>query len=200
MSSTISFDAPEEISGGGNFLTEPGSYHLLIKDIRAGQNGSDDMVDGIWTELEVLAGEHAGKKITMTLYNGNISHKDSGEFARKKQAAFLIAANILTPAQLGQKVSIDVSQGNGHQVCCVLELGQPSAKTGKRYLEIHYTDVFHVDDPRAEKIAKDADGLALIDAQFRRAADFFAPLVAKKTPANGSAKSTSAKQDDFSDL
>lgn len=177
MANVFTMDAPEEIGGAGNFMTEPGAFHFLVTDIRAGEDRRGEILNGFSVELQARTGNEIGKTLNLKLRNGELTHKDGGEMCRKKQAAFLIAANVITPDQLGQKgVQVDLDKAKHQQICAELELGDPSESTGKRYLDVRFTNFYHVDDPRAKSIPKAADELALIPADRRRKPEFFEKL------------------------
>lgn len=195
MSNEFVMDMPEDVaSGGGNFLTKPGAFHFIVTDIRAGQMHNGDMLDGFSVELQARSGEETGKSVNVNLRNGQLTHKDGGEMCRKKQAAFLIAANVIQPSQLGQRgVKIDLDVARGQQMCAELELGDPDAK-GRRWLDVRFSNMYHVDDPRAANIQKCDEELSLIPSNLRHPPEFFESLVAKK------AKPKPASEDDFAGL
>src|SRR6056297_3752229 len=138
MARALETSTPEElIEGNVDRLEAEGTFHFLILLMKDQEMAyTDDRVDGYSAQLQVLEGEHAGKSLGITLYDGNASHKDSGAFARKKQTAFFIAANLLTPQQMGQSITIDETQGAGAQVIAKIKYGKENDKTGKRYLDI----------------------------------------------------------------
>lgn len=190
MSSVFAMDVPEEIGGASDYMTEPGAFHFLVTDIRNGKKRNGDILSGFSVELEAVTGNEKGKKVNLDLRNGELSHKDHGEMCRRKQAAFLIAANVISPTQLGQKgVKVDLESARGAQLCAELELGEPSATTGRRYLDIRFANFYHLDDPRAEKIAKDAMAMEIIPASLRRKAEYFDSIAGNKTQKSKSALS-----------
>jgi len=170
-------------TGGGNFLTTPGKFHALIQHAEENAMRGEKMVKGFMLELQVvLPAELAGQTHKLYLGNPDPSHKDGGAFSLKKQVAALIATNVVTPSDLGKKgVDIDPAKAHDMQVCIELELGKPSEKDGKRYLDMAYANIYHVDDPRAKSYPKDADTLAMIPAEYRCGEAFFAPLMQKPT-------------------
>lgn len=182
MTRTIGVKAGD-VGSGGDFLTEPGSYHLIVEDVKDGELPNGDAFHGMAVITRVAAGDLADKKFNLVLYDGDESHKDRGAFAFRKQAAFLIAANVLSPAELsGDEVGYDEQQAIGSDIIVTLELGKPN-RDGKQFLDVRFADIFHVDDPRVAKIS----GLAISDEQLKAIPDgrrhkpeYFEPLFGKK--------------------
>lgn len=179
----LALDLPtaEDMNSGGTYLTTPGKYHCLVVHAEENPTRNDKLVKGFLLELAVQnAGEQQGLTFKAYFANGDPAHKDGGAFALKKQVAALIAANVVTPADLGKAgVEVDVEKAKDSQVLVELALGQPDARTGKQYLDIAYANIFHVDDPRAKAFPKDANTLELIPKAHRRDEGFFAPLMVK---------------------
>ncbi len=174
-------------SGGGNFMRdEAGKYHMVVIHAEENAMRGEKMVKGFMLELSVQApAEHATKTFKMYFQNPDPSFKDGGAFALKKQVAALIAANVIAPSDLGKKgLQIDISKAANQQLLVNLELGKPSQTDGKRYLDLAFSDIYHVDDPRAKSYPREKDLLELIPAEVRREEAFFAPLLtqSKKAP------------------
>lgn len=187
MSDDFEFDAPEEVSGGGNFLAVPGTYHFQVNNVRNGQGPKGNSIAGFTAEMTVLAGTDESQKdhtINLTFFNGNLNHKDQGEFARKKQAAFFIAANAMDPNTLGQKgMKVDLSKAVGAQVIATLELDDQASAEGKTFLRLAYANIYHVDDPRAKAFPRMQAAIDLIPQQLRRPESFFEKLLTSKPKA-----------------
>lgn len=199
------FDMPsqEDMATGGNYLDEPGTYHLQIThvDEQPTSKGST-AIDGFRIELSVVEGPQKDKETDIIFFNPKQSSKDQGKWARNKQAAFLIAAGLVTEQQLGQRVEIDLKAAEGRQVIAELELGQADAK-GKRFLELAWANIYHVDDPRVATAAKNAAALGLIPKSLRRDPASFATAKKDGAGSNGSATSptsTTEISDDLGDL
>ena len=197
MGRTVDTSSSEEmLDNSGDRLETPGSYHfmvLLMKDQEMAY--SDDHVDGYSAQLQVIHGEHAGKTMGVTLYDPNASNKDGGAFLRKKQTSFFIAANLMTPAQIGTSVEIDETQAAGAQLIATTKLGQVSEKTGKQYLEIDGLKNYHVDDPRAKDVPKNREELAAINEAYRRLDPAFFEPIMPKAPGKGGGGSSGPKVD-----
>jgi hypothetical protein len=179
-------EMPDEMGGGGNFLTEPGAYHCAVTQVLEGTGPKGGIIDGFTVGLDMLAGTVSGqehKVFNLTLFNARLDQSDGGKkWARLKQAAFVIAANVVTPAQLGQRVSVDLQKAVGQQVVIKLE-----QQEGKEYLDLSYADIWHVDDPHCEKVPKNTAAIAMIPAAMRHEKAWFDQLKPKKTAgANGS--------------
>ena len=58
---SFSFDAPETTTGEGGGLSEPGTYHVVINDVREGESTKGKPIDGLTITVEVLAGTVGGQ-------------------------------------------------------------------------------------------------------------------------------------------
>lgn len=169
----------EDLNSGGNFLNTPGKYHGAIMHAEENPTRNDKLVKGFMFEVAVQnQGEHCGNTIKLYFQNGDPTHKDGGAFKTKCQVSALIAANVITPSDLGKQVEIDPAKALNHQVCFAIALGKPDEK-GRQWPELDFANIFHIDDPRAKSYPKDAEALAIIPKEFRRDEAFFAPLMAK---------------------
>lgn len=196
----MEWEAPEQEEmqqDGGNFLSQPGIYHAIITAVYEElappkRDGTQKPIEGFSAAFDILAGTVAGqegKTINLTFFNGKLNSKDQGKFARKKQAAFLIASNVITPADLGQKIKIDLAKANGQQVVMKLEKDDENSTSDKTYLQLSYADIWHVDDPRCAAHPKKQEALTLIPPEHRRDAKYFESLV---RTSNGSSSNGSA--------
>ena len=183
---SFDFDAPEDVGGSGKFLNEPGTYHLAVMKVHEGQMPEGKPIAGFCVTLSVLTGTVEGqgeKELNLTFFNGKLDSKDKGEFARKKQAAFLIATGLMTPAQLGQRVlRIDLACAEGRQVIATLEHDNRDG-ADKKFLQLAFANIFHPDDPRAAGFPKNAEALSLLPRDQRHPAEYFAPLAKKPASA-----------------
>jgi len=204
----MNFEAPEDIQGdGGNYLTEPGTYHVVITAVKDGLGPKGGAIDGFTFEMDVLAGTAdgcSGKTHTECLFAPNLTKsEDNQTMSKRKLAAFFIATGVMTPDQLGKAVSIDVKKAEGAQLLIKLERQMlKNESTGKydvptKFLQISYSDMFHVDDPAVKDVPKNKDALGMIDKIDRHDESWFA-FKAKK----GSAKKemVAASTSDFDDL
>lgn len=182
---SFSMEAPEDLGAPSDYMHEPGTFHFVVSDIREGKMANGEMLrnGGFSVELTARTGNEVDKKINLNFNNGDLTHKDKGEFARRKQASFLVASNLITPDQLGKRIDVELKNAIGHQVVAELELEEPNDK-GKQYLNLRFSNIFHVDDPRVS-VAKSEPDLKMIPEQFRRKPEFFDALL-KKPSSNGS--------------
>jgi hypothetical protein len=188
-----SFVAPEsadDLGGESTHLEAEGIYHFLVKDVFDGYmaNGKTQIKNGgIGVKLEVCHGEHVGKTVGLNFIDPNAGHKDGGKSAAVKQSAFCIATNLLTPDQInGQMVSYDEQEARGHQVVAEVRYPIEDGKKkvddkGKSYLELHWSNIYHVDDPRTAKVDKNQAMIGLIPSQFRRLNEaYFTPIIGQR--------------------
>lgn len=191
------FDAPDQDDmqqGASNYLEAPGIYHAMVTAVYEGTqppkaNGEAKVMDGFSCTLDILAGTvkgQDGKIANLRFWNPKLTSKDGGKFARKKQAAFLIATGVIAPDQLGKRVSVDLKNAAGQQVVLKLELGEKSDE-GKQYLDLAFTDIWHIDDPRAAACPKDEKAVGLIPKEMRRSAEYFAAIAGEKKSSSGNA-------------
>ena len=188
---SFDFESPEEVHGeDGKWCKEPGTYHFTVANILEGQTEKGTPIDGFTVKLEALAGGTVegcqGQQHTETVFAPNLSQsEESQSMAKRKLAAFFIACDLMTPEQLGKPVQIELEQAVGRQL--VAELAKRYDKdetTGKytketKYLQFHYANIYHVDDPDVKDIPKNADAIGLIGKEHRHDEEYFAPLKKK---------------------
>ena len=194
-----SMETPEasDMAGGGR-LDVPGKYHLLVEDIVDGIETKNDVLPGLSVRMKVLEGDQKDMIVSLSLLDGNLSHSDGGLFCRKKQSAFLVAANVLTPAQLnGANVDYDEEIARTQQIVAEFEFGKKDGEVTE-YLDWKYCNIYHVDDPRAAKVPKSKEDLEMIPTEFRHDAKYFESLTGRSSKASSGSKKL--KDSDFSDL
>jgi hypothetical protein len=147
-----------------------------------------------------LAGTVEGQKDKTTnlcLFSPDMSKSQSSqEWSRKKQTAFVVATGLLDVGKLGQRVEIDLTKAEGRQI--VLTFNE-NEHEGKKNIELAYANIFHVDDPRAEKFPKDKAALDIIPKALRKSKEYFEPLL-KKSSNGKSQPSSRLSNDDLNDL
>lgn len=197
----MDFEAPEDISNDGNYINEPGTYHIVVTEICEGESIKGNPIDGFTFGFDVLAGTTencAGKSGSQSLFAPNLTGTDKQQLlAKKKLAAFFIATGVLLPEQLGKSVKINVPAAVGQQLILTLSRKMEKDDNGNytvetKLLEINYSDIFHVDDPAAKSYPKSEDALGMIDAKDRHKPGWFAfkakggsrptPVAAKTEP------------------
>lgn len=173
----------EMAESGGAMIEKEGKYHLFVEICEDGQIvGTDTAIDGFGVKASCLAGPDEPKKtINIVLRDGKLNDKDGGKMGRKIQSAFFVATNVLTPAQLnGGSVEIDEQLAVGQQFMAELKFGKE--KEGKKYLQIAWAEIYHVDDPRVKNWPKNADALAVIDAKYRKTPEYFTSMISDAKP------------------
>ncbi len=175
---TLGFNAPSDAgASGGNFLSEPGTYHCQVNGLKH-ENGK------VIAELAVITGTVEGqgdKTCNISFWDGKLTDKDDGNFARVKQARLFIACDLMTPAQLGGQVNIELEKAEGRQLIIKLEKN----KNDDRYLEVAGASVWHIDDPSAASYPKSAEALQLItDKKLRHDEAYFEPLKKRSSKSN----------------
>ena len=174
---SFQFDQPDEFPAESNFLKAPGTYHMSVLDI-ATEDKDGKLIEGFRVNMEVLDGTEKdkdgnctekGKTHQLTFFNGKLSHKDGGQFARRKQGAFFVAASIINqshiPALLARQLGgLDLASGVASQLVVTLDERESD---GKKYLDVHFTDIWHVDDPAAAAFPKSEAALSILPASRR---------------------------------
>jgi hypothetical protein len=202
------FDLPEDLDNeGGKYLSEPGTYHLVIEQVNEGTGPNGKAIDGFSLECRVMAGtvaEQEGRGTTLTFWQPNLTGSEESQKATKRQnAALFVACNQVDPTQLGKRASIDIGKLQGEHMIVTLERRMDKDElTGKytvpsKFLRINYASIYHVDDPDAAGFPKDAEALTTIDRAKRRPAEWFAFKSKKSAPAPKPKQETS---DDFDNL
>lgn len=173
----MKYRAPETAdSGGGNWLTLPGTYHGVITHAEEDPtNGQGESLDGFRVTVQALEGTPRGddgkfadrdKTIDLMFWHPKLTDKNEGLFARQKQAKFFLATGLMSEDQLGAEIDIDLEDAVGRQVVFTLE--ETEGKTGKKFLQLHFSDIWHVDDEKAAAYPKCQKSINLIPKQLRR--------------------------------
>lgn len=193
---SFEMEMPESTdTGGGNFLREPGTYHFACMEVdeQPTNKAGDKMLDGFRVVAEVLNGDTAGqegKSVELMFFKPKLTDKNNGEMAKKKQARFAIATGVLgAPKAAGEKVAVDLQQAVHRQFVATVSLDDREDDPKKRFLQLHFADIFHVDDPAVAKVPKSEAALKLLPAGLRRTAGSFGKPGDKK-PANGNGNGT----------
>lgn len=184
----------DDLSGGGagNFLSKPGIYHLLVTEAYEGTTPKGDMYEGVVLTCSALEGNvrdasdaftERDKTVNVRFRAPSMADKDGGTFALKVLSALALACDLVTPQQLGSELDVDFTKCRGKQVVMKIRQSDPNPSTGKQYLELSFSDVWHVDDPRTVGIPKSADHLGVVAKANRHDAAYFASVVEKKAAA-----------------
>ncbi len=192
----MEFNTPEEIGGDSKFLSEPGTYHFAVNKVAEGEGPKGGAIDGFSVHMQVLAGtteDQEKKEFTLTFFQPKLTASEKAQqISRQQIAAFLIATELISPADLGKAVSIDLSKADGMQLIATLSSNEYQGKTN---LQLHYSNIYHVDDPKAKSFPKNDGALSLLPTEKRKGESYFAPLSAKKKAAPAPAASALSNSD-----
>ena len=187
----MKYRAPETVdTGGGNWLTQPGTYHVVVTHAdEEPTNAKGEMMDGFRITCQALEGtvkDEAGKfterdkTVDIIFWNPKLTDKNEGLFARQKQGRFFLATGLLTEEQLGTEVEIKLENAVGRQI--VLTLDEQDGIGDRKFLQLHFADIWHIDDPAATSYPKCAKSLGLIPKPHRRDAKTFEKKNGGSTP------------------
>lgn len=199
-------DAPENFDQEGNGLREPGKYHCVVFGIEEDPTNRDGkLIDNavFRASLAVLDGTTPGqrdKQFDLIFFGPKLTSKDHGEMARKKIWFFAYA--IGCGEIVNGKMRLDFSQAASRQCCMEIEMQEREWKDEKGVIrksfdpQLHYCNVYHVDDPRVKDWPKDMVALGLRPAGERKKPEDFHAKQQQKTqrPENGTAGVTAPKQ------
>ena len=174
----MKYRAPETTdTGGGNWLTLPGTYHGVITHADEHPvNAKGESLDGFRITVQALEGtprDESGKfaerdrTVDLMFWHPKLTDKNEGMFARQKQAKFFLATGLMSEQQLGNEIDIDLEDAIGRQVIFTLE--EQEGKTGRSFLQLHFADIWHVDDPDTSSYPKCQKSISLIAKPLRRA-------------------------------
>ena len=190
----MEFETSEDFGGGdGSRLDQPGTYHCMVAEMFESTSTKGKPIDGFSAMLTVLAGttkDQEDKTYGLTLFSPDLSKNESSQkWSKRKQTAFVVAANAMDLSKMGQRVSIDLAQCHGHQIIIALANEEYQGETN---LRLSYANIYHVDDPRAAKFPKDAKSIGRIENPYRHDAAYFEPILKAKS---GDAKPKLSKSD-----
>lgn len=168
----MKWNSGSDFSTGG-FLREPGGYHFIVSNIEENPTKKGgQLIDNAAFRVtcEVQASTVPGtenKTAELLFFFPKPGGKNDGAFARKKIDRFFLAVNLMSEEDAGKEgLDIDLQKAMGRQFKCNLELRDGDGD--KKYLDIAFTDIFHVDDPAAKAIPANPEMLALIAPSLRR--------------------------------
>jgi len=180
----------ESTQGEGGSLSVAGSFHCVITEVLEGLTKKGKAIDGITVTFEVLDGTVqgcAGKSHTESFFLPTSQDNDKNSAMKlRKLTAMAIAGGVMLPKQLGQEIDIPFAEMADRQI--VVKFDHQMEKDGNgeytipsKYIQVSYSDLYHVDDPAIEAVPKNADALSLIPQELRHNAEWFA----WKKPRNG---------------
>lgn len=194
------YEAGGDLSTGGSWLAEPGTYHLIVESIDEQPTSKDGTLvpnAAFRVNCSVCDGTVGGqrdKTTDITFFRPKATDKNEGAFAKKKIDRFLLAVGLVTEQQVLDKarVSIDLQQAVGRQFIAKLD----KEKEDSKFLSLSFADVYHVDDPAVAAIPRSKDHLSMIDAKLRRLPQSGGPSLTPASAAKGAsgAKAKAASQ------
>jgi hypothetical protein len=198
-------DTPETFGQESIYLKTPGKYHLFVSDVFEGslptkQDGTPGKtIAGFSVVLSVLHGPEKDKICNLAFRNGDYSHKDQGASARRKQAAFLFACDLIQPASLGKQVEVDLHAATGSQVVAELDVEEYTDDQGRaqQSIQLSWANIYHVDDPRCAKVEKDQKSIDSIPKENRHDAKHFEAIVSKGKKAVAKPRITNSDLEDL---
>ena len=189
------FDQPEDVDGQSNFLDEPGVYHVVVIAVdEAPLNRDNQPLDGFRVDFAVLDGTVAGQKDRqkdVLFFRPNGKSEKGDEMKRRQQTRFALATGLLSGFAPGQKAKVDLQTAVGRQLVIEFERSKDQAGKETKFLQLAWSNIWHVDDPhvKAKQIPLDAAALSLLPANLRRKPEDFA----QKKGNGGTAKPPAAQ-------
>ncbi len=181
-------------SGNSEWLKDEGVYHFIVMhatDVPLDKN-SAQIVNGMMQfQLAVVGGSSKDKLFEQTFFNNKPDASDKQKAMQKRQLMRIAyACNLAGNAEvLAGKLMFEPKDMEGQQLIMRVAFGE---KDGKKtnFLQMHYSDVWHIDDPDAPKdCIIDATAIKTIPAARRRKADYFNELKEKLKPGSGNGSS-----------
>ena len=201
----------ETTQGEGGILDVPGTFHVVINEVLEGQTKKGKAIDGLTVAFEVLDGTEKGKEgkvHTESFFLPTLQDKDtSAAMKLRKITAMAVAGNVLTPEQLGTEAEIPVGEMIGSQMIVKFDHQMELDGEGKytipsQYIQVAYSDLFHVDDPAVKAVPKNGEALGLIPKEHRHNEAWFAwkKRVGKQKPAGATQQTAKAGATEADDL
>lgn len=168
------YEAGGDASTGASWVSEPGTYHFIVTDVDETPTNKDGQLRpnaAFAVSLSVGDGTVAGqqnKTMNVTFYHPKPDSQDGGAMVRKKMDRLFIACGLVTEEEVKHKVrkNIDLQDLCGRQFIAQLE--EDVRQDGKRFLQIRFAEIYHVDDPAMQAIPRNKELLAIIDPKLRR--------------------------------
>ena len=106
--------------------------------------------------------------------------------AKKKQWRFAMAMCLVGgPKAAGEKATVDLQQAAGRQLIATVA-HDDRGDDGKKFLQLHFADIWHVDDPSAPQCERSQDALKMLPKELRRSPESFAKSDGKSASGNPS--------------
>ncbi len=187
---TFEFDQSKSIeSTGSKFASKPGKYHVMIIQALANPPKKDGtpIMDCLQVETEIVAGTNpteVGKSFNLRLWKGKPEDKQAGLAGDEKaESRYQMACRKFSRLLVAQggvhnegPTILTLTPMVGRQI--VLELSMRPDSNGKEQLDLHYDNIYHVDDDKVKDVPKNQEYLSLIPKHFRRDPSLLANAVA----------------------
>jgi hypothetical protein len=216
MSMTFEMDIPEDIGGESPYLKAPGVYHATVSTVHEesfpnstrDSGGSEQPIPGGFSvNMEVVGGEQANKRFSLIFWGPKFDRPEDDKgnlWARKKQAAFAIACDLITLDTLGKRAQVNLQDAVGSQVIVELQTESHTGRDGNTYekLVMSWANIFHIDDPRGKDVVRNQKLIDSIPAANRHKPEYFDALIkGKKQSASAPARETTRVTDaDLDDI
>lgn len=168
--SSYSFDAADTFEGGSSFIAKPGTYHIMVSNVDPEPVTKDGKaMEGLKVEGGILGGTEPTEKdktIEFMLWAPKPTDKNNGEMAKRKLTRFAYAMGFIDEFKPGQKINIDCEVCEGRQLVAKFS---EQERDGKKRIELHFSDIYHVDDPAVAEIPKAAQAISVIPKSLRKA-------------------------------
>jgi hypothetical protein len=173
----------ETTQGEGGGLREPGTYHVVINDVRERESQKGKPIEGVTVTFEVLDGTvkgQQGKTHTESFFLPTMQDQEKNASMKlRKLTAMALAGNVLQPSELGTEADIPFASMVGKQM--VVKFDHQMEKDGEgnntipsKYIQVSYSDFYHIDDPAVSAVPKNADALSLVEKSDRHPEAWFA--------------------------
>lgn len=186
---SFTMEAPESVETGGSFLEQPGTYHFAVLDVdEQPQSKSGQLIDGFRVTAEVLAGTvdgQEGRQVDLIFFNPKLTDKNNGEFAKKRQWRFGMAVCLVGgPKKPGEQATVNLQDAKGRQFIATVAYDDRDT-SGRKFLQLNFADIWHVDDPQAPRFRLNEAALAWLPKEMRRDPSFFKQMSSNGKTANG---------------
>lgn len=174
----LTFDQPESLEGGGNFVDRPGTYHMLVTAVDENPSNKDGApIAALKVSCSVLAGTDPSQKdrtFDMMLWHPRA--EDTNDMPKKKQARFCLATCLLPEHRPGERAVVEPTDAVGRQFVVKLSNRQKKDEASGKWVDVegrvdvHYSDIWHVDDAEVRRngVPLDQEALGLIPASLRK--------------------------------
>jgi hypothetical protein len=181
----------DHLVAGGQKRATPGWYHIHFTQIK-----ETDKCDAVELHGIVLAGKPDDATVVDfidSVFNVKLKYPDASKSedqqtrANARLTAFMIAADLVTPSQLGQPVNVDEQLAIGRHALIHLRWSQK--QEGDKWIDnppwvdLAWNDLLHIDDPDGANVPKNIAALKFVPATCRHADPKYFAFKAKPSAA-----------------